>query len=382
MHVKSYYAATVESAIRQARQELGSEAMLLHSRVAPPESRHLGAYEAVFASSVEAAPPEAPRRAPAPDRVAGELAEIRRQLDRMSLALSRVDSRPSGLEAWGEEVYAELAANGLAADLALRAARAVDAGGASGSPERTRRILEQELGKLFQVAPGLDLPASGQAGPRIAALVGPPGVGRTSALVKLATRHGLVRRRTTQILSLDCDRVAAGEPLRSYATILGVAYDSVDDPGALADAIAEYSRKQLILLDTPGFGPGDWERAAPVAEALAALAGVETHLVLSCAMKPSDLMRVADRYLCFAPSRLLFTRLDETSSYGTIVNEAVRLNLPISFLSTGQRVPGDFEPAAKARVLDLVLSGSLEEEIPAGAAAAGGWGSEYRAVAP
>jgi flagellar biosynthesis protein FlhF len=66
---------------------------------------------------------------------------------------------------------------------------------------------------------------------------------------------------------------------------------------------------------------------------------------------------MVDRYTTFAPAKLLFTRLDETDSYGAILNEPVRTGLPVSFLGTGPRIPEDFELATKDRIADLLLEG-------------------------
>ena len=82
-------------------------------------------------------------------------------------------------------------------------------------------------------------------------------------------------------------------------------------------------------------------------------------------MKSGDLARVAAEYEIFAPAKLLFTRLDETGSFGSILNEAVRSERPLSFFGTGQRIPEDLEPAASRRVADLVLGGARNEREPA-----------------
>jgi flagellar biosynthesis protein FlhF len=73
-------------------------------------------------------------------------------------------------------------------------------------------------------------------------------------------------------------------------------------------------------------------------------------------MRSADLSRVVDRFEMFRPAKLIFTHLDETASFGPIVNEAVRTGKAVSFLSAGQRIPEDLEPAAKDRIIDLVLS--------------------------
>jgi flagellar biosynthesis protein FlhF len=72
-------------------------------------------------------------------------------------------------------------------------------------------------------------------------------------------------------------------------------------------------------------------------------------------MKPADLSRMVDAFGILRPQHLLFTKLDETVSYGPILSEAARTGKPLSFFTHGQRIPEDLEPASRERLLDLVL---------------------------
>ena len=74
-------------------------------------------------------------------------------------------------------------------------------------------------------------------------------------------------------------------------------------------------------------------------------------------MKSADLSRVVDTYEIFRPRRLIFTKLDETGSFGPILNEAVRTGKPLSFFTNGQRIPEDLEAVTKSRLTELILGG-------------------------
>jgi flagellar biosynthesis protein FlhF len=157
--------------------------------------------------------------------------------------------------------------------------------------------------------------------------------------------------------------------LRSYASILGVGFQALETPCALAQAIEEHRNKDLILIDTPGHGPHDMDSAMDLARFLAGRRDIESHLVLTASMRSADLSRVVDRFEIFRPQKLLFTKLDETEAFGPILNEAARTGKPVSFLTAGQQIPEDLEPATKERILNLVLERGVRREVAAAFAA-------------
>jgi len=377
MKIKSYYARTVEDAMAAARQEMGGEAMLVNSRKTPVEARHLGEYEVVFASigtagtATEASlslPGESAPAAALPDRLSTEVAELKRELEGMRRAITRTVCSPAqwvGVSQDVSDAYAALTAADVSAELAREVVQA--AGNRlngqrpplAHAPQRIdgtafERALAEELASRFTADATL---GRGPAQPHIAALVGPPGSGKTTTLVKLAVNFGLAARRPVLLLSMDTYRVAAAEQLRSYAAILGVGFQVLETVNSLAQAIEENRGKELILIDTPGLGHGELEEAASLGHFLSTRSDIDTHLVLSASMKPADLSRMVDAFGILRPQHLLFTRLDETGSYGPILSEAVRTGKPLSFFTHGQRIPEDLEAASTERLLDLVLAG-------------------------
>jgi flagellar biosynthesis protein FlhF len=253
---------------------------------------------------------------------------------------------------------------------AVRAA--ASAGGRSREPrpfeepgqgaERWQGAIAEEMQSRFRIEPAL---GTADSSPRITALVGPPGAGKTTTLVKLAVNYGLACRRPVLLLSVDTYRVAAADQLRSYASILGVGFQVLDTVSALAQTIEENRGKELILIDTAGLGFADFDSSSDLARFLSARNDIDRQLVLSSSMKPADLTRVIDSYDIFRPQRLLFTRLDETASLGPIFNEAVRTGKPLSFFTTGQRIPEDLETATHSRLIELILGGRFELALAA-----------------
>jgi flagellar biosynthesis protein FlhF len=194
---------------------------------------------------------------------------------------------------------------------------------------------------------------------KVVALVGPPGAGKTTTLVKLAARFGLAARKPIQILSMDTHRIAAAEQLRCYASILGVGFQVLETPRAVSQCIEEHRNKELILIDTPGFGPSDIELQADLTALLADQSDIDVHLVLPATMKSEDLARTTDRFRAVGAAKIIFTQLDVTDSLGSALNESIRSRLPVSFFCVGQQIPEDIEAAAPDRLLEAVFPTQL-----------------------
>ncbi|MGA7237292.1 MAG: hypothetical protein WBY44_16520 [Bryobacteraceae bacterium] len=367
MKIKSYFSPTVEGAMAAARHELGPEAMLVNSRKAPPESGHPGQYEVVFGvvESRPAAPENVP---PVRDRLSTDVADLKKELEAMRRAMTRsAFAPPEWLSATPDlsDAYAILTANEVAPELAREIVHGAEARASkasrleAGRGQVYQRALIEELSSRFTTQAGL---GRADSTPRITALVGPPGAGKTTTLVKLAVNYGLAARRPVMLLSMDTYRIAAAEQLRAYAAILGVGVEVLDTISALAQALEENSGKDLILIDTPGFSHGDISAesgdASLLARFLRSRDDIDTQLALPASMKPTDAARMVDAYAIFQPQRLIFTRMDETSSFGPILNEATRTGKPVSFFSNGQRIPEDIEEATPSRITGLILNGN------------------------
>jgi flagellar biosynthesis protein FlhF len=344
MKLKSYFTPSVEAAMNMARTELGDDALLVNARPATPETRHLGAFEVVFGTTNAAVPPATRRvdfakEAPAPpDRLTQDVADMRRQIERLAQSLGGAQSFASSpgfgsADSAASDRYRHLIDNELDATIAHAVAQ--------GAP------LEQ----FFEVNPTLGRSGSSR---KVVALVGPPGAGKTTTLIKLAARYGLASRKPTHIITTDVYRIAAADQLRSLASILGIGCDVVETPVALAQALEEHRSKDFVFIDTPGLANGEMEDGADLARLIATHPEIDTHLVLPASMRPSDMARVIERYAVFEPKKLLFTRLDETDRFGALISESARRSLPVSFLATGQQIPDDLEPATKTALVEMV----------------------------
>jgi len=351
LFVKSFFASSMEEAMEQAHAEMGPDALLLNSREAPPEARQQGAYEVVFGSR--------PTSQPLALCPADSVDDLRRRMEELRDMVSRIGTtRHSALAGAVSDGLIEAGVDStLAVEIEvsvqqrLRSDGVIPLGRVRGSPDWdpavVRRLTAAEIEGRFEVAPQLG---------RVAALVGPPGCGKTTCLIKMAIVHGLARRRPVRLVSIDNYRIAAAQQLQTYAEVLGAPFTLVETPTALAHAIEAAPPEALVLIDTPGYAAAAVEDSgAELARFLANRQDIDVHLVLTAAMRLADLRRAVDRFESFRPAKLLFCRLDETDSSAAMFSEAARTGKPLSFFSTGQLVPEDLEPATKQRVTRLLV---------------------------
>ncbi|MDR1873507.1 MAG: flagellar biosynthesis protein FlhF [Synergistaceae bacterium] len=203
------------------------------------------------------------------------------------------------------------------------------------------------------------LPGDAMGGRKVM-LLGPTGVGKTTTIAKLAAIQALWKHRNVLLLTSDTYRIAAVDQLRTYARILGVPIEVIFEAENFAGILETHANAELILLDTAGRGPRDRKNL----EAFETLYNVfkpdAVHLVLAANMKYRDMLDVVERMSIVPVSHVIFTKLDETISYGALFSVLPVLDRPISFFTTGQNVPNDIEVASGARLAELLLGGENE----------------------
>lgn len=350
MKIKSYFADSVEQAIQEARQELGTDAMLITSRRSSPENRTLGAYEVVFGVTGPATGAGARTRQPvAAADLSNELQSLRAQLQEIKTTLqgNRSES-PSAQEAEAlfEELVSDDLSRNIAREIVSSAARLRDqiARDQSAKLLPLRQYAAELISKKLQFAPAFH-----QAEPdaiRSAVFVGPAGAGKTTALIKIAIRECLAQRLSGRILSVDPYRVGAHERLRTLAGIVGVGFTAINSMQEFASALEEHrSKSGVLLVDTPGYTRAELDAAQETAACFARLPNKQVHLVLPASMNRASLMQAIGMYNIFQPDCLLFSRLDETESRGAMLSAALESDKPLSFCTNGQNIPEDIEPA-------------------------------------
>ncbi len=213
--------------------------------------------------------------------------------------------------------------------------------------------LAETLGRLVKFAGTLKLK---KGSPRIIALVGPTGVGKTTTTAKLAAMYALNRGHKVALITMDIFRVGAVEQLKTYSRIMGVPLEVASTPKELEKAVEKHAECDLILIDTAGRSHKDKDKLDEMKNYLENKIPMEVYLCLSATTKDRELEEILSRFKIFQVSKVVFTKIDESESFGNMVNLLMKSNLQLAYFSTGQRVPEDIEIATPARLAEMIYS--------------------------
>jgi len=190
---------------------------------------------------------------------------------------------------------------------------------------------------------------------KVVALVGATGVGKTTTIAKLAANFRLRSEVKMGLVTVDTYRVAAVEQLRTYAEIIDLPMKVVTNPLEMRRALDELTGLDLVLIDTAGRSPKDDLQIQELKLLLAEARVDEVHLVLSMTSSTRSLEAAAAKFGAAGTTAIILTKLDEASGMGGLLSVARRIKLPISYLTAGQDVPDDIEPAHPRRIARLIL---------------------------
>jgi flagellar biosynthesis protein FlhF len=341
MHVKRVYQATVREALAEVRAQLGPDALVLSTELVPAPGWRGWLGRRVVRLTAAAERPGLAAVTPVPE--AAELSAPRTPVTTRRHR-SPDDSARAG-------VVARLIAAGMDPALAEPvAARMTDAECRGGSDRALRRALSAELEPLSGA------PADYE---RCEVFVGPPGVGKTTTIAKIAAQERVRHRRALNLVSADGFRAGAIEQLRSYAEVLAVPFRAARTAAELQQALSH--ARNPILVDTPGRSAAD-DDVTGMFEVLCRRRHVRTHLVLAADTSPAAARRVFDRYARLEPSRVVITKLDECDSVTPLLAVVREQGLPVSYLTTGQRIPEDLWRATPASLAAALLREPAMEE--------------------
>jgi flagellar biosynthesis protein FlhF len=371
MKVKRFVAQNLQFAIQQVKAEMGEDAIILDTK-----RRKRGGLLGFFGREVvevTAGLPELPRSRlhpvtpgvplPLEKREGAMLTEVRKELDEIKKMVVGLANRyPARGENEGD-LFA--AYHLLAAFNNLLVQNEVTVDNAAELVKKVITILPEEdlhdYGQIKEclekiIAADLEVisPIDGSE-QQVMALVGPTGVGKTTTIAKLAAKYALMQNQEVVLITADTFRIAAVEQLRRYAEIIDVPLEVVLEGKELESALKRHWNKNLVLIDTAGRSQHNIVQLSELRNILSPSVQIKTLLVLSLTTKHRDLLDITEKFQRVNYDALLFTKLDETTSYGSIYNMVKSTRKPLTYVTTGQNVPDDIEVAVPETIAKLIL---------------------------
>ncbi|QNN23894.1 flagellar biosynthesis protein FlhF [Planctomycetales bacterium ZRK34] len=226
--------------------------------------------------------------------------------------------------------------------------------------QQVRDAVGKEIARLIPVDAKTELESKTTDGrPRVIALIGPTGVGKTTTIAKLAATFKLREKKKVALITIDTYRIAAVDQLRTYADIIRLPLHVVLTAQELRDAIDKCSDYDVVLIDTAGRGQRDDDKLTELSGLLRVADPHEVHLVLSSTCSQKVAMEAVERFSRLRIDRIIFTKLDEAVSLGVLLNVVRRVNKQLSYVTTGQDVPHQIEPGRSDRLAELILGTGL-----------------------
>lgn len=191
--------------------------------------------------------------------------------------------------------------------------------------------------------------------PEVFILVGPTGVGKTTTIAKLAALHGMNgngRSADVRMITIDNYRIGAREQIETYGNIMDIPVASVDTAQEMKKQLALYQDSDVVFVDTIGKSPRQFSQLGEMNEVVRACGGsAQVHLAISATTKTSDLYELLRQFEPFGYRSIIITKLDETTRIGNVISVLHEKQKPVSYLTDGQRVPENLEPASAERLL-------------------------------
>ncbi len=203
---------------------------------------------------------------------------------------------------------------------------------------------------------------------KIAAMVGPTGVGKTTTIAKLAAIGGSRNGRKLGMITLDDKRIGAVAELEAYSRIFNVPMEVASSRRQFEQALQNLRMKDVILIDTPGISRKEDALLRRMQDLLQSVRSAEIHLLMSATTREKEFKSILDRFKPMKINSLVFTRLDDSTEYGDLINQLIDTGIPASYFADGPQIPENIEVATLDKLVNLVLKKSHPVRKSAGMA--------------
>jgi len=370
MKIKRYVANDYRTALRQAKSELGQDAIILHSRqikrkgiigwFAPPQIEITVALDDTLQVHTDRVRknlevvswptvPQIDHQLPPvmnngrETELIEEIKHMNQLMKEMRTKLHEVESI-KGLSKTVHDFYQTLIQNRVKPEIAMHIAASIqnrlpqeDCLDLQWANEVCLHTLREYVNNISPIY------LNNTSRARLVFIIGPTGVGKTTTIAKLAANMTFIEGKKVALVTLDTYRIAAADQLRTFADIMDISLSVVFSDIELKEAVDKYQDKDIIFVDTAGCSPFNQEQVMDLERFVKLARPDDIILVLSVTTDSDDLLNIYHHFKNVGVDKIIFTKLDEAVTYGQILNVIYEIRKPIAYVTTGQSVPDDIE---------------------------------------
>ncbi|UFU01042.1 flagellar biosynthesis protein FlhF [Radiobacillus kanasensis] len=376
MKVKKFIAPTMPEVMNQIRKDLGADAVILNSKVVL-KGGFLGLFKKRNVEVIAALDP-APKKSKEELKLAPTsiVQEVKRKEPPVAEPAPRPVSKPNQqddlvlkeikeLKAWVakhgtqpsvypeaiQSYYEYLLEQEVQKEMAKELMDTVMTDYVESRPDALKQLVSEAVhDKLSKLPFGKQ-----QGNQKFIHFVGPTGVGKTTTIAKIAADQVLNQKKKVAFITMDTYRIAAIDQLRTYSKILEVPLEIAYSLADYQEARKKFSDYDLVLVDTAGRNFRDPAYISQLEEILDVERDFDTYLVLSLTTRTKDLHELVSQFMNIPIKQLIFTKKDETSVYGAILNLCTTYGLGVAYLTNGQDVPDDIEELSVSKICEMIV---------------------------
>ena len=352
MKVKKYVGDTIQDTIFKVKADLGADAIILNTRKYT-KGGFLG-LKIFGEKKVEVLAALEDEKDEGNEKTLTEINDLKDMVSNLEKGWKKEDNFKDKLNEKVGEIYEHLLAQGVEIEFCKNLINKIAQNNSEDKDLSKVKVedLKKELLKIIGDGQGIQIAKKS----KVVAFIGPTGVGKTTTIAKLAAKFSLEKDIEVGMITADTYRIAAVQQLKTYSDIMNIPLKVVYNEEELKETMnSEFADKDLILLDTAGSSWSDKMQLGRLKSFTNKNIIDETHLLLSLNTKKEDIDKVLSRFSNLDADKILITKIDETTTYGDLINIRKKYNLPYSYITYGQDVPDDINEANKEDLLDYLL---------------------------